>query len=50
VLIWVAAELWVATHTRVPFYDPAAFEARRRERERRVGRAAQPPTGPRSER
>jgi ATP synthase protein I len=25
---WIGAELWVATHTRVPFYDPAAFAAR----------------------
>ncbi|AEH11128.1 MULTISPECIES: hypothetical protein [Protofrankia] len=28
VLGWVGAELWVATHTRVPFYDPDAFRAR----------------------
>ncbi|WP_239405161.1 hypothetical protein [Frankia sp. Cj3] len=25
---WLGAELWVATHTRVPFYDPALFRAR----------------------
>jgi ATP synthase protein I len=25
---WVGAELWVATRTRVPFYDPVAFRAR----------------------
>jgi ATP synthase protein I len=25
---WMGAELWVATHTRVPFFDPAAFAAR----------------------
>ncbi|WP_250281273.1 MULTISPECIES: hypothetical protein [unclassified Frankia] len=25
VLGWVGAELWVATHTRVPFYDPDTF-------------------------
>ncbi|CAO5173450.1 ATP synthase protein I [Frankia sp. AiPs1] len=33
VFAWIGAELWVATHTRVPFYDPeqpGAFEARRR--------------------
>ncbi len=28
VLGWLGAELWVATHTRVPFYDPEAFRAR----------------------
>jgi ATP synthase protein I len=27
VVAWVAAELWVATHTHVPFYDPAAYRA-----------------------
>ncbi len=27
VAAWVAAELWVATHTHVPFYDPVAFRA-----------------------
>lgn len=25
---WIGAELWVATHTRTPFYDPAAFAER----------------------
>jgi ATP synthase protein I len=25
---WVGAELWVATHTRVPFYDPEEFRRR----------------------
>ncbi|WP_322754952.1 hypothetical protein [Frankia sp. Cas3] len=25
---WLGAELWVATHTRVPFYDPTVFQAR----------------------
>ncbi|SBW28337.1 hypothetical protein [Protofrankia symbiont of Coriaria ruscifolia] len=28
VLGWLGAELWVATHTRVPFYDPEVFRAR----------------------
>jgi len=28
VIGWVGAEVWVATHTRVPFFDPAAFAAR----------------------
>jgi ATP synthase protein I len=32
VFVWMAAELWVATHTRVPFFDPEAFRARERER------------------
>lgn len=27
VFVWMGAELWVATHTRVPFYDPAAPRA-----------------------
>lgn len=25
---WIGAELWVATHTRVPFFDPESFAAR----------------------
>ncbi len=25
---WLGAELWVATHIRVPFYDPTLFRAR----------------------
>ncbi|MBL7499720.1 hypothetical protein I6A84_16280 [Frankia sp. CNm7] len=25
---WIGAEMWVATHTRVPFFDPAAFASR----------------------
>ncbi|WP_241834968.1 hypothetical protein [Pseudofrankia asymbiotica] len=25
---WVGAELWAATHTRVPFFDPATFATR----------------------
>jgi ATP synthase protein I len=25
---WVGAEVWAATHTRVPFFDPATFAAR----------------------
>jgi ATP synthase protein I len=47
VVVWVAAEIWVATHTRVPFYDPSRFEARQRERERRP---ASPPTVSRPDR
>jgi ATP synthase protein I len=31
VFVWLAAEIWVATHTRVPFFDPEAFRARERE-------------------
>ncbi|MGF7237266.1 MAG: hypothetical protein ACQSGP_20225 [Frankia sp.] len=27
VVAWVAAELWVATHTHVPFYDPVEYRA-----------------------
>ncbi|MCM3886373.1 hypothetical protein [Frankia sp. R82] len=33
VFVWMGAELWVATHTRVPFYDPqrpGAWDAGRR--------------------
>jgi ATP synthase protein I len=36
---WMAAEVWVATHTRVAFYDPAAFRARHGEA------ADRPPVG-----
>ncbi|WP_131748349.1 hypothetical protein [Frankia sp. Cppng1_Ct_nod] len=32
VLGWLGAELWVATHTRVPFYDPKVFRARENSR------------------
>lgn len=32
VFAWMGVELWFATHTRLPFYDPATF----RERERRA--------------
>jgi len=27
VIGWIGAEVWVATHTRVPFFDPATFGA-----------------------
>jgi ATP synthase protein I len=29
VLAWVGAELWVATHTRLPFFEPEIFDARK---------------------
>jgi ATP synthase protein I len=34
---WIGVELWFATHTRVPFYDPATFRERDRPAPERPG-------------
>jgi len=39
---WIGAELWVATHTRVAFYDPAAFAVRRAALDRKAAAPEKP--------
>jgi ATP synthase protein I len=43
---WIGAELWVATHTRVPFFDPAAFAARQAALAAATPAAGESPSGP----